>query len=103
MTGHRLALTTVERTEWLAKVQKGKASAKMIQRTQVLLANEEVTQRQRETAIATTCHLSTRSIERIRKDFCEQGMTFLSRKLSDDGQTTRLRINRNGSGNIASR
>jgi transposase len=80
MTKHRLTLTTVERTELLAKLQKGKAAAKMIQRAQVLLASDEPTQRQSETTIATTYHLSTRSVERIRKEFCEQGMALFEPK-----------------------
>jgi hypothetical protein len=40
MTKHRLTLTAIERTDLLAKVQKGKASAKIIQKAQVLLASD---------------------------------------------------------------
>jgi len=74
MTKFRLKLTPHERTELLAKVQKGKASAKTIQKAQVLLASDEAQQRQSETIIAATYHLSVRSVERIRKDFCQRGM-----------------------------
>ena len=62
----------------MAKVQKGKTSAKTIQKTQVLLASDDAVERQSETAIVITYHLYTRSVERIRKDFCERGMAIFS-------------------------
>lgn len=74
MTKFRLKLMPHERAELLAKVQKGKAAAKTIQKAQVLLASDDTLERQSETTIATTYHLSVRSVERIRKDFCERGM-----------------------------
>lgn len=74
MIKYRIRLLPDERVELLAKVQKGKAAAKMIQKAQVLLASDEALDRQSQTYIATTYHLSTRSVERIRKDFCERGM-----------------------------
>ena len=42
MIKHRLTLTTTERTDLLAKVTKGKAAAKLIQKAQVLLATKEL-------------------------------------------------------------
>jgi hypothetical protein len=81
MTKHRLTLTVTERIELLAKVQKGKTAAKLIQKAQVLLASDETVERQSETIIAATYHLSTRSVERIRKEFCEQGMTVFDPKV----------------------
>jgi Homeodomain-like domain len=80
MIKYRLTLTAVERAELLAKVQKGKASAKLIQKAQVLLASDETVERQSQTTIAATYHLSTRSVERIRKDFCDQGMALFEPK-----------------------
>ena len=74
MTKHRIKLLPDERAELVAKVQKGKATVKIVQKAQVLLASDEAVERQSETQIATTYYLSTRSIERIRKDFCERGM-----------------------------
>lgn len=74
MTKFRLKLLPHERTELLAKVQIGKTSAKTIQKAQVLLASDDTQQRQSETTIAATYHLSVRSVERIRKDFCQRGM-----------------------------
>lgn len=80
MTKHRLTLTDPERAELLAKAQKGKTAAKTIQKAQVLLASDEAVGRQSETAIAATYHLSVRSVERIRKDFCERGMALFESK-----------------------
>jgi len=74
MTKFRFNLLPQERAELLAKVQKGKASAKTIQKAQVLLASDDTLERQSETTISATYHLSVRSVERIRKDFCERGM-----------------------------
>lgn len=78
MTKFRLNLLAHERVELLAKVQKGKSSAKTIQKAQVLLASDDTQQRQSETTIAATYHLSVRSVERIRKDFCERGMAVFT-------------------------
>lgn len=80
MIKHRIRLLPDERVELLAKVQKGKAAAKAIQKAQVLLASDEAVERQSQTYIATTYHLSTRSVERIRKDFCERGMAIFQPK-----------------------
>lgn len=66
MIKHRIKLLPDERVELLAKVQKGKAAAKSIQKAQVLLASDETVERQSQTYIATTYHLSTRSVERIK-------------------------------------
>ena len=54
MIKYRLTLTAVERAELLAKVQKGKASAKLIQKAQVLLASDDTVERQSQTTIAAT-------------------------------------------------
>ena len=51
---------------------------KMVQKAQVLLASDEAVERQSETDIATTYYLSIRSVERIRKDFCERGMAVFT-------------------------
>lgn len=78
MTKYRIHLQPAERQELLSKVQKGKTAAKTIQKAQVLLASDDTIGRQSETHLATTYHLSERSIERIRKDFCERGMAVFS-------------------------
>lgn len=74
MIQYRFKLLPSERLELLAKVQKGKAAAKPIQKAQVLLDSDDTLERQSETLIAATYPLSTRSVEHIRKD------TFGSRR-----------------------
>lgn len=78
MIKYRFKLLPSERVDLLAKIQKGKASAKTIQKAQVLLASDDALERQSETAIAAMYHLSIRSVERVRKDFCEQGMAIFN-------------------------
>ena len=80
MIKYRINLLPEERIELLAKVQKGKATVKSVQKAQVLLASDETVGRQSETDIAATYHLSIRSVERIRKDFCERGMAVFQPK-----------------------
>lgn len=80
MIKYRITLLPDERIQLIAKVQKGKATLKIVQKAHVLLASDETTGRQSETDIAAAYHLSTRSVERIRKDFCERGMTVFSLK-----------------------
>lgn len=80
MIKYRLSLTDSERVELLAKIQKGKTAAKTIQKAQVLLASDDAVERKSETHIAATYHLSVRSIERIRKDFCQRGMDVFQPK-----------------------
>lgn len=80
MVKYRFKLMPDERLELLAKIQKGKAAAKTIQKAQVLLASDDAVERQSETHIAATYHLSIRSVERIRKDFCERGMGIFQPK-----------------------
>ena len=78
MIKFRLTLLPHERAELLAKVQKGTASAKTIQKAQVLLASDDAMERQSETTISAAYHLSVRSVERIRKEFCERGMAVFT-------------------------
>lgn len=78
MIKYRINLLPEERAELLAKVQKGKATAKIIQKAHVLLASDETVERQSETNLAYTYHISIRSVERIRKDFCERGMAVFT-------------------------
>ena len=80
MIKYRIKLLPEERTELVAKVQKGKATRKIVQKAHVLLASDETVDRQTEADVATTYHLSIRSVERIRKDFCQRGMAIFSPK-----------------------
>ena len=80
MIKYRSKLLPEERAELIAKVQKGKATVKTVQKAYVLLASDESVERQGEADIATTYCLSIRSVERIRKDFCERGMAVFTSK-----------------------
>jgi hypothetical protein len=80
MTLYRLTLSQEERatlTDWISK---GSRKAKDIQKAYVLLASDETTGRESETQLATDYKLSTKSVERIRKSFCEQGMAMFYKK-----------------------
>lgn len=77
---YRLTLSAEERrilTDWISK---GSRKAKDIQKAYVLLASDETTGRQSETFLSESYKLSTRSVERIRKCFCEQGMGMFDKK-----------------------
>ena len=80
MIKYRINLLPEERVELTVKVQKGKATVKTVQKAYVLLASDETVERQSEADIATTYCLSVRSVERIRKDFCERGMAVFTPK-----------------------
>jgi transposase len=81
MTIYRITLSPEERmilTDWISK---GSRKARDIQKAYVLLASDEQIGRQSETELAATYQLSTRSIERLRKAFCEQGMAIFDKKV----------------------
>ncbi|QHT68054.1 helix-turn-helix domain-containing protein [Rhodocytophaga rosea] len=80
MTIYKINLSKAERTTLSEWVSKGSRKAKDIQKAYVLLASDEQTGRESETALADTYHLSTRSVERIRKAFCEQGMAIFDKQ-----------------------
>jgi len=80
MTKYRIHLSDFERSTLLDWVQKGKHSAQKIQKAQVILATDEERGRQSQTEIALAYHLSNRSVERIRKAFCEEGMGIFEPK-----------------------
>ncbi len=80
MTRYRIHLTPIERATLRDWVKKGKSKARVIQRAQVLLASDEQTGRQSERAISLAYHLSVKSVERIRKSFCEEGMGIFEPK-----------------------
>lgn len=80
MTLYRITLSAEERgilTDWISK---GSRKAKDMQKAYVLLASDEKTGRESETELSATYKLSTKSVERIRKGFCEQGMAMFEKK-----------------------
>lgn len=77
---YRITLSSEERTILTDWVSKGSRKAKDIQKAYVLLASDEQTGRRSETELAADYQLSTKSVERIRKAFCEQGMAMFDKK-----------------------
>jgi hypothetical protein len=80
MLKYRIKLTQAEREQLLEWVKTGERKAKVIQQAQVLLGSDEATGRQHEGDLAQQYHLSVRSVERIRKQFFEQGMGMFDKK-----------------------
>jgi transposase len=78
MIKYRIYLTAEERQQLEAMVIKGKRKASAIRIAHVLLASDETTGRQRESAISEAYHLSTKTVERIRQQFCQRGMDIFS-------------------------
>jgi transposase len=78
MIKYRIYLTAEERQQLEAMVSKGKRKASAIRIAHVLLASDETTGRQSESSISEAYHLSTKTVERIRQQFCERGMDIFS-------------------------
>ncbi|MBD0366089.1 MAG: helix-turn-helix domain-containing protein [Flavisolibacter sp.] len=78
MIKYRVCLTQEERAELEAMVSKGKRKATAIRKAHVLLASDENAERRSERAISEAYHLSVKSVERIRRSFCESGMDIFT-------------------------
>ena len=74
MIKYRLQLTDSEREALNKIVSKGRHKATDIQKAHVLPATDESHERQSETAISEAYHCSIKTVERIRRRFCESGM-----------------------------
>ena len=74
MTVYRLHLTPEERLilEWWIK--KGKHSTKKVQQAQILLNSDENVERKSSTILKDILGISVKTIERVRRQFCEEGM-----------------------------
>jgi hypothetical protein len=59
-------------------VSKGKHKASNMRRADVLLASDETSERQSETFISLAYCLSIKSVERIRRQFCERGIDIFT-------------------------
>lgn len=80
MTKFRINLASHEREELINYVKNGKRLAKHRQYAQILLASDEQIERQSESFIATHYHVSVKTVERVRKFFCEDGMGIFDKK-----------------------
>lgn len=81
MTTYRLYLTTDERETLEAWVKKGKSRAKKVQYAQILLNSDEHVERKSSSELSQVVGLSVKSIERVRRRFCEQGLELFVAKV----------------------
>ena len=81
MIKYRVHLTDTEREELTKMVSKGKSKATTITKANVLLASDESKERQSETTISAAYHCSIKTVERIRREFCERGMDIFTAKV----------------------
>lgn len=80
MTKYRIYLSESERDTFTGWIKKGTHAAKKLQKAYVLLGSDENTHRHSETDLSERYGISLKSIERIRKSFCEQGMEIFEKK-----------------------
>ena len=80
MTLYRLHLTPDERTTLESWVKKGKHTAKKVQYAQILLNSDENVERKSCTLLEGIIGVSVKTIERIRRRFCEEGMEMFTVK-----------------------
>jgi hypothetical protein len=78
MIKYHIYLTNQEREELEAMVSKGRRKATTIRTAHVLLASDEANGRQSAAFISDAYHLSTKSVERIRQQFCQRGMDIFT-------------------------
>ena len=86
---YHIQLPVAGRKELTDKVTKGKSKAADIAKAHVLPGSDQNsgTGRQSETTLATSLYISVRTIERIRREFCERGMDIFTpkpRKIRED-------------------
>ena len=74
MTVYRLHLTPEERLILESWIKKGKHSTKKVQQAQILLNSDENVKRKSSTILKDILGISVKTIERIRRQFCEEGM-----------------------------
>jgi transposase len=80
MTTYRLHLTTEERAVLEAWVKKGKHSVRKVQYAQILLNSDENIERKSSTVLKDILGVSVKTIERVRRQFCETGMAMFESK-----------------------
>jgi transposase len=80
MTIYRLHLSPSERETLETWVKKGKHSAKKVQFAQILLNSDENVERKSSTLLKNIVGVSVKTIERVRRQFCEEGMEMFIAK-----------------------
>ena len=81
MTIYRLYLTPDERETLELWVKKGKSSAKKVQSAQIILNSDENVGRKSSTVLSEILGVSVKTIERVRRNFCEQGLGMFEPKV----------------------
>ena len=81
MTLYRLYLTADERQTLQGWQKKYKAESAKLRDIQILLNSDESTGRRPASELAPVLGICTRTIERVRRQFCEQGMTMFEPKV----------------------
>ena len=80
MTIYRIYLTEDERETLELWVKKGKSSAKKVQSAQIILNSDENVERKSSTMLSEILGVSVRTVERVRKRFCEEGLGMFEPK-----------------------
>lgn len=80
MTVYRLHLTATERQTLEGWLKKGKNSTKRVQYAQILLNSDEVIERKSSSVLKSIIGVSVKTIERVRRQFCEEGMSMFELK-----------------------
>ena len=76
MNKFRINLSGTERAELVSMLKKGKSKAQHFQYAQILLGCDESNSNivLSSSTLSERLHISTKTVERVRKRFCEQGM-----------------------------
>lgn len=74
MTVYRLHLTPQERLTLESWVKKGKHTTQKVQQAQILLNSDENFERKSSTLLKDILGVSVKTIERVRRQFCQEGM-----------------------------
>ena len=81
MTTYRLHLTIDERKTLESWIKKGKSSAKKVQYGQILLNSDENVERKSCSELSQVIGVWVKTIERVRRKFCEQGLEMFVAKV----------------------
>lgn len=81
MTLYRLYLTPEERQTLEGWRQKYKLYSLKLRQIQILLNSDEHTGRRTTTALATVLCTCTKTVERVRRQFCEEGLVLFAPKV----------------------
>jgi len=81
MIKYRLYLTPDERETLELRVKKGKSKAKKVQSAQIILNSDENVTRKSSTILSEILGVSVKTVERVRRSFCEEGLAMFEPKV----------------------